>query len=380
MVRQVANMGEERSTLQEHHDWAQTLWNRMDRDKSGTITREELDCEEFRDVLRQVIAPNALATTTNSGVEKSGNAGYTRVQQNVEQAVDFCLRKADFNHDMSLTFQEFKSFLMVLRSKQDATQTANLIFALFDLDGDARISQTEFREIYRYYLGHHPPIEDFIAEWRRLDARGNDEVTREDYIRWLQTSKNPIFKQHAPPIRGFSTDSASTLKTLESKKTYDKKKSSSSIVAKALEDSQYKRAPPQRPRWNQNFNTEKNGNHEMPAIQRTYFSRPQSLPELSRYYNLHRGFETNSDRLRNTCDVRRHKGILSTDGVPSMIRERDVPGGTMRHPLSGRVVPWTDHWIEPKSMKKKVAPVTLLFSLDIKGGMASFDLSEEKPE
>merc|ERR1719408_95129 len=103
----------------------------MDRNNSGSITRDELDCEEFREVLRGVLTPHKAALGT-------GGAGYARVQQHTEQAVDFCLRKADFNHDTSLSFEEFKAFLVILRSQQGAAHTADLIFALFDLDSDGR--------------------------------------------------------------------------------------------------------------------------------------------------------------------------------------------------------------------------------------------------
>jgi hypothetical protein len=331
----------------------------LDRDSSHGITREELDCEEFREAIKQVLVPDA-------GTGSWGSSQYARHETNTKEAVNYCLRKADFNSDFSLSFVEFKSFLMVLRSKQDAAHTANLIFAMFDLDGDKRISQSEFREIYRYYLGHHPTLEDFVSEWRRLDAGGNDEVTRDEYIRWLQTSKNPIFKQHAPPVRGFSSDAVSSMSTLSKRSSrmpdpaVSKTTSDRSLLGLA-ESHMNKTSPFVKARWNQNFNTVKNMNHEMPALQRAYFSRPQSTVELDRYFTLHRGFSSNLERLKTTPELRRHKGILTTDSAPSLMPGRDVPGGNMRHPISGRTVKWNDHWQEPKSMKKKCLPVTLLF-------------------
>lgn len=324
----------------------------MDRDNSGSITRKELDCEEFRDVLRSVITPHAAALGT-------GGAGYARVTQNVEQAMDFCLRKADFNNDQSLSFDEFKSFLVVLRSKSDAAHTANLIFALFDLDGDSKISQSEFREVYRYYLGHHPTADEFLAEWRRLDAGGNDEVNRDDYIRWLQSSANPIFKQHAPPLRGFSTDSSQALSSIGNK--LGTKMDGTGDMARTLPGLDEMGKTNFRPRWNQMFNTKKNMNHELPGGQRNYFSRQQSLPELGRYFERRRGFEANYDRFQNQPEIRRHKAALSTESVPSIMPERDKGGGTMKNPISGRTMLWNDHWQEPRSMRKRIVPVTLLF-------------------
>jgi len=330
----------------------------MDRDNSGTITRNELDCEELRDVLREVIAPF-------SGQKGVGGPSYARTQQNTEQAIDFCLRKADFNHDTSLSFTEFKSFLVTLRSKQGASHTADLIYALFDLDGDGRVNQAEFREIYRYYLGHHPTKEEFETEWRRLDAEGHDEVTREEYIRWLQGSANPIFKQHAPALRGFSSESLSAAAKIGGPRDTRESTPSSKAQGRTLPGlervDKMNTTTGFRPRWNQNFNTRKTSNYEMPSGQRVYFSRPQSLPELERYYDVHRGFQKNKDRMNSVPELRRYKGILSTDSGPSISPERDLPGGTMRNPISGRLVKWNDHWQEPNAVKKRPPPLTLLF-------------------
>merc|ERR1712038_231193 len=97
-----------------------------------------------------------------------GGAQYERSEINIEQAMEFCLRKADLNSDGSLSFEEFRSFTFCLRTETLAKHTATLIFALFDTDGDARIDEAEFREIYRFFLGHHPKEVDFQAEWARL--------------------------------------------------------------------------------------------------------------------------------------------------------------------------------------------------------------------
>jgi len=358
-IPNVSDMGVERATLKENHDFCMKLWKRMDRDNSRKISRSELDCEEFRDVLRGVITPMNASLGT-------GGVTYMRAQQNIEQAVDFCLRKADFNHDSALTFEEFKSFMVALRSTQGDALTADLIFALFDLDCDGRISLPEFREIYRYYTGHNPTQDEFVEEWRRLDAGGNDEVTKAEYIKWLQTSANPIFKQHAPALRGFGGDAASTLNSLG--------KTGSKGTLPGLGDTNQTAL---RYRWNQNFNTKKNGNHEVPAQQRNMFSRPQSLPELTRYFELHRGFQKNKTRLENVPETRRHKGVLSTDSVPEMMPNRNGPGGTMRSAISGRAMPWNDHWQEPFCMKKKPPPVTLLFQCPGKPPASLYGRTEE---
>jgi Ca2+-binding EF-hand superfamily protein len=353
MARAVSQIQPGRANLKEHHEWALKLWKRMDRDDSESITRKELDCEEFRDVLKYVLAPQTAALGT-------GGAGYARSAQNITNAMDFCLRKADFNDDRSLSFEEFKCFLVELRSKKDYSHTAELIFAMFDLDCDCRINQSEFREIYRYYVGQNPTADEFLAEWMRLDKEGNGMVTKEEYIKWLKTNANPVFRQHARPLRGMSRDSLGSLSPTNlhagSTSSVDRERLPGLKALNKSENVKY------RPSWNQNFNTRANSNHEMPMSRREYFSRQQSLPELSQYFETRRGFSTQLERMQKMGDIRRYKGTpLSTDTNPDMIPSRAVPGGTARNPFSNALELWDDHWQEPAAMKKKVLPVTLLF-------------------
>jgi len=242
---------------------------------------------------------------------------------------------------------------------KDYAHTAELIFAMFDLDCDCRISQNEFREIYRYYVGHHPTADEFIAEWRKLDSEGNNLVTREQYIKWLSTNANPAFRQHTRPLRGMSRESLTSISPTNFASGGSSASRERLPGLKALNKSEN---VTYRPRWNQNFNTKANSNHEMPANRREYFSRQQSLPELTRYFETKRGFGSQLERMQTVTDLRRYKGTpLSTDTKPDMIPERAVPGGTVRSPFSGNVDLWNDHWQEPASMKKKALPVTLLF-------------------
>lgn len=332
----MAQVEQQSVTYEEHDAWAAKLWARMDRNHDGFITRKELDCEEFREVLKFVLTPN-------SAVMGTGGVGYGRSQQNIEQALQFCLRKADFNHDCSLSYEEFKSFLGVLRMEQDAAHTCDLIFALFDYDMDNRISEREFREIYRYFLGHHPTAAEFAEEWARLDMEGNQYVGREEYVRWLQTSPNPIFRQHAPPIRDWYEPDRERPKA-------------SRLPGLARTDSFAKSRL-----WNCHFNSNTNPNDTLPANERSYFSRPASLPELERFYSTHRGFDEHLKRLK-LPQPKRHQLIATPDA-------RHVRGGRMttRNVETKRreVVPWEDHWQEPKdlTLKKVVKPGSLMLRI-----------------
>eukprot|EP00927_Polykrikos_kofoidii_P049011 TRINITY_DN43161_c0_g1_i1.p1 TRINITY_DN43161_c0_g1~~TRINITY_DN43161_c0_g1_i1.p1 ORF type:complete len:504 (-),score=69.33 TRINITY_DN43161_c0_g1_i1:231-1706(-) len=196
-------------TPRSHRDWSARMWLRMDRNRNGALSREELDCEELRNVIRCLVAPSVGTSTGGAG------APYTRAEMNTQQAVSFCLRKSDLNGDGVLSFEEFESFLRTLREVAGsvATNTADLIFALFDVDGNQQIDENEFREIYRYFTGHRPTESEFQQEWARLNVGFRSAVRRDEYVRWLQTSKNPLFRVHAPPggaLASETLDSASS--------------------------------------------------------------------------------------------------------------------------------------------------------------------------
>lgn len=314
-------------TPRRHHEWATMMWNRMDRDHSHAISREELDCEEFRSVLHSILVPKSGAHT--------GGSTYARAEMNMNQAINFCLRKADLNDDNKLSYREWEAFLLMLRQTHLAKHTANLIFSLFDLDQDGNIDVGEFREIFRFYLGHKPTEEEFQQEWGRLDSAGRQYVTREDYIRWLQTSTNPIFQQHAPPEeQDLGHSHSGPLPALQG---------SSSFI---------------RPRWNQRFNASANPNSHCPPQQRAYFSRPQSLPELTRHYESHRGFRKHHSSLQRP-EPRKRSPVLSTSTGVELLQERALPAGYMRDPTTGMRNQWRDNWQTPECMKPRIQSGTL---------------------
>merc|ERR1712232_1150457 len=142
------------------------------------------------------LAPNVNAST--------GGALYTRAEMHVRQAMSFCMRKADLNDDNRLTFAEFKSLMFYLKNTELASETAALVFALFDLDGDQHIDMSEFREVCRFYLGHEPTEAQFRAEWARLDSHGQQYVNLDQYTKWLETSADPVFQRHAPKRADFA--------------------------------------------------------------------------------------------------------------------------------------------------------------------------------
>lgn len=326
-----APMPPEQSEEEEHEEWCQTMWARMDRNGDETISTQELDCEEFRNIIRGVLAPKTNMTT--------GGSLYTRVEMNMNQAINFCMRKADLNENASLSFTEFKAFMRYLRETHQRKHTADMIFSLFDLDGTNTIDESEFREIYRFYLGHIPREDEFQKEWARVDVRGDQKVTRAGYILWLQTSTNPVFKQHAPPQSSATPQTSSAAEKLPG-------------LTRSSRDIKV------RPKWNQRFNAGANMNMEAPKGQRSYFSRPQSLPELARYYECHRGFKQASRRLALPEEPKKTT-VLSTDTGVEMMPSRSVPAGSMRDCRTGKVQRWKDYWQTPACIRTQYQPGTL---------------------
>jgi len=353
----------------EHNEWASRMWSRMDRDNNGRITRKELDCEEFRSILRLVLAPS-------SSHPGGGGATYARSQTNQEQALHFCIRKADINNDGWLSFVEFRALMWVLRQESPAEDTSRLVFALFDLDTDQHISESEFREIYRFYLGHDPTSEEFWQEWHKLAWLGQSLVSREEYTTWLQTAANPIFRQHAPsPVADASEGATPDLMVAGSGVAVRSSDPSASPVSQSTisfaESSRRSRRVPRdgrgwplvrkmdinaRSKWNPKYNTKLNPNDVLPMGERNYFTKTQSLPQLSQFYSTHVGFETQLERLNAPAPPKELR-VLSTDTQPVANKNRHRPAGSMREHLhgapSGDIALWEDNWQTPLRYKAR---------------------------
>ncbi|CAE8632325.1 unnamed protein product, partial [Polarella glacialis] len=314
---------------EEHRLWAEKLWSRFDRDSSGFVTREELNCDEFQDILRTVLAPQ------RSGVTLS--VFYARAEINVKQSVELCLRKADYNNNGILSYGEFAAFLRELRNHTGYT---DLIFSLFDLDCNGVINKDEFREVYRYFLGHTPIFVEFEAEWAKLDEDGAGQVTKAQYKEWMTESTNPIFHQFRPQV---AVREGEEEKRSISPSKMSKKDGRSLLAAARLAGIQRRNS---KPMWNEYFvgRDISATNAALPARMKFYFSQPQSLPEFVRYYSRRPKLETLRDRLEKP-EPPRFRSMLTGD-MPSFLPERNLKGGRMRDE-AGRPVTWDDSWQIP---------------------------------
>lgn len=281
------------------------MWNRLDRDMSGTITKEELNCEEFHNMVLAAVAP-----VTKSG--GGGGALYSRSQLNMAEAIAFCLRKADQNDDGNLSFAEFRSLVKTLQDVHVQPSSAHLAFSLFDLDYSLTIDKMEFKEVMRFFMGHNPTEVEYREEWARLSSRSRgDKVTRDDYIRWLQTTPNPVFHQHAPPVQSEGEKG-------ESKSLADLSRSHSSGLR-------------EKARWNKRFNACMNPLHVndfRPQALREYFSTSQSVPELRSFYDTYPdAFKKHRARMdapsspEATCALW-PKSVSTEGGTPLLLPKR----------------------------------------------------------
>lgn len=399
------------------NEWIDAMWARFDRDNNGYISREELDCEEFHNMLRAVLAPEV-----GPGM---GGPSYARAQVDMDQAISFCLRKADLNADQVLSFDEFKAFALCLRNPQLSLHTANLIFALFDTNRDQMVDEYEFREIYRFYTGRTPTLEEFKAEWRRLDVNREGRVDREAYCRWLQMSPNPVFRLHAPLTSndllglGGSTDLHSgssrsgsiTVKEVNEQPRWEAKsqprestatkpwrpwhpyehfawnqvglkaakqelskttsapreaKKSSSQAALSKTDSDM-------PRWNQrlatanmNWISEVSGKPKRHKYNRTYFSRYQSLPDLHHHYRTNEGFEDQLRRLEQPERVNPKRNFVPSHentqtAGPELLPNRRFAIGRARNPKTGKREKWKDNFLTPPQLRDQYQPSTIAY-------------------
>lgn len=396
-----------------HHAWSLRLWRRIDRDGSGFVTRQELDCEEFRTILRKVLTPDV------PGSVNMGGARYARVQMHTDQVIQFCLRKADLNSDGSISFEEFRAFTYALRKGGGELHSADMIFALFDLDSDNTINEMEFKEIYCFFLGHIPNEEDFQAEWKRLDCQGDGFVERHRFLEWMEKCENPIFRSHRPSEQQ-NSQSIDTLKRAshsedvfactsvswaelnrsqdgwrpwhsyghfcwseptKGKPSHSKMKFRDTALRTTKSNSQPATASrggaasssswlETKPVWNQHLATscpnwsDKNGKPRQIMAKRTFFSRPQSLPELRRHLDSQRGLRDHTEAMF-APEIKRKKAVLSSEhdgGAAQMLTaaSRGKPAGSMRHPYSRERMKWNQHFLTPPQLKDlySTAPMT----------------------
>jgi len=352
-AHRLGNFENREYTNEEHHEWALNLWRRMDRDHSGSITREELNCEEFQDMLHSVIAPD----NTSPGA----HATYGRSEMHIQQALDFCLRKASLNSDGTLSFAEWEAFTKMLRNQGDEHNRVHLIFAMFDLDGNNRIDKEEFVGIFAFFVGHQPCMFEVETAFEQMDKYDKKEVTRNQFIRWLKTDAPLNFKHHAAGVHVDPEEEEEAKKKAAKVKPRVKKIHRPAPGLLPRSDSVPTWTNSWHSLWNDRFVGKDPFIHnKCPVRMRHFFSAPSTLPELDRFYNTYSGFEKHKRRLhRPPSPINRP--ILSTQSRTKEVNpERAAPGGTAKSSKGDRIL-WDNEWPDKASdFSQKVNPASLL--------------------
>jgi len=346
--------GSKELTKEEFEEWAQKLWNRIDRDHGGSISREELNCDEFQDVLRSVIAPQ----NTGDGVR----ATYGRAEIHIEQALDFCLRKASVNPNGELSFKEFKSFMKQLMNQGDPDHVVHLIFALFDLDGSQTIDKEEFVGIYRFYIGHQPTLQELNTAFEQMDRFDKGEVTRKQFVHWVKTDAPEQFKQHSAGVKASSEAGSSSVSRASVQIPKGRKINRPAPGLMPRPDNAPTWSNSWHSMWNERFRGRDHAlmNPTCPERLKHYFMPPQTVPELDRFYRAYSGFEKHLKRLHKPPSPR-NRPVLSTDSKTLEVSwERAAPGGTQvtKH---GDPIPWINDWPEKAcELQRQSKSATLL--------------------
>eukprot|EP00746_Dinoflagellata_sp_MGD_P009427 gnl/MRDRNA2_/MRDRNA2_119176_c0_seq1.p1 gnl/MRDRNA2_/MRDRNA2_119176_c0~~gnl/MRDRNA2_/MRDRNA2_119176_c0_seq1.p1 ORF type:complete len:501 (-),score=87.06 gnl/MRDRNA2_/MRDRNA2_119176_c0_seq1:30-1403(-) len=310
----------------QHHQWAVENWVKLDRDHDGLLTRSELDSKEFRALVAELI-----------------HGSRQHVMVNVQGLLDWVQRKADGNGDDVISFAEFEGFTNYLRQLSDPTNLtrdapsamADLVFAMFDLNGDDVIDREEYREVDRFFRGGRPKEVDFDREWVSLDSKGEQMVSRERYAAWLREGASQVM-----PPPGAQGPGPSTHLSAHGK---------SSPLATGLSPKSLKAnadGTAKHPfKWNRRHHIHSGQNSQRPQGQRTYFSRAQTVDELRRHLES----KPESSLFRSLCvrlnekEEPRRRPVLSQDAGMPMDVARHTPGGTMRNGF-GEPVFWNDRW------------------------------------
>jgi len=340
-------------TPQQHRQWALALWKRMDRDNNQEMTLDELNCSEFLEALRTILTP-AMASKS-VGI-------YARAEINLTQVLHHCLKLADTNRDGTLNFQEFERFLTNLRKPKHPTELALLYMNMFDADPDAYIAENEFRDMWRYFMGRNPRSDEFQFHWSRMDTARAGRISQRALAKWLAKTAPKAFTTLAPPV-------------IEPEGSETEDPGSGSLQATRTKSKIFRPAPGL---WHQP-STPWQSAHEWNSVpqdpcdqniawrgcqrQKTFFSRPESLPELRRFYATHRGFQAHKRQLKMPEEPPR-RPVLSQESHQFMSQP-----GWERHEKSvlnvnGEVAAWTEN--TPRALQKQVRePGTMLLRVPL---------------
>lgn len=341
---------------EQHRKWAEHVWSRMDRDGSGEITIDELNCEEFMQILRNIFSP----LTAGKGV-----ASYARSEINATQCLSFLLKAADKDGNGVLDFEEFEHFLRGLRKHRSSKAFTDITFALFDVDQSGFIEEGEFRDIWRYFNGHNPTAVDFTHHWSYMDEARTGRVTKASYAKWLAKKAPLAFRVHALPVFGDEDSVASEVSSVD---VGGHKKAGLQVFRPSPgmwhePPKAWSTSVEWNPRFANKCPSEQNEAWRGCQRKKTMFSRPESLPDLRKFYRTHVGFSAHRKRMASQepfCP----KPVLSHESVQSV----KMPGLDRHMQIirnrQGDLLEWKQN--TPRALQKRLwEPGSLLLRVPV---------------
>ena len=135
-------------------DELKALFNLIDADKSGSVTKEEFT---------RAIQANC------AGISKS--------------SIDFCFFVADTNHDKEIDFEEFLNLFWLLTHKKEDQESVELVFKAFDQDSNGFLSKDELLEACRQ-LGVGCTQRQISALYSHFDSNHDGKMNFQEFYRF----------------------------------------------------------------------------------------------------------------------------------------------------------------------------------------------------
>ena len=98
--------------------------------------------------------------------------------------------------DCNVDIDAFLGLMETIRNVHQFVELeTDLVFSMFDADGDQCLNRDEFKELSKFFTGYNPCAAALNEAWNSLDEHGDGIVTRQKYIQWLcgpNLQLNPI--------------------------------------------------------------------------------------------------------------------------------------------------------------------------------------------
>lgn len=203
---------------------------------------------------------------------------------------------------------------------------------------------------------------ELTTHFGKLDRLDKGEVTRDHFARWLKYDAPPEFKQHAAAVEEEAPSEKSSTKSVSRRVRKIHRPAPGMMFPRSEKAEAQTWTNSWHTVWNDRFRGRDDAlmNPTCPKLLKHYFSAPQTLPELDRFYSTYRGFEKHKMVLTAPAPPTKRPVLSTQSSMPEVNPERALPGGWSRNKKGHRVL-WDNEWPEKASdPKRRIGPGTLL--------------------